>query len=138
MFPDDLFIAQVMVLMDKAVVERFKRGMAYQRDLGGRKIRKYPADGAFIYGNNLDVSVSSIILAIMHSGREFEISHAFQSDEYFAAGHVFGGAVGLEPCPVVAQDLGDALPSFVPVFINHPLNHGDVSIRDGSSANGDG
>jgi hypothetical protein len=134
----DLAVTEIMILMNEAVVEGLQCGMSYQRDLDGRKISKLSGDGVGIDRENLSALVSPFIPAIVFSRWEDKISHTFQGEENFSAGHVFGGAVGLEPSPVMAQDLGDAFSSFGPVFIDHPLNHGDVGFRNGSSAYGDG
>ena len=138
MLTDDLAVTEIMILMDEAVVEGFKGGMSYQRDIDGRKISKFSGDGVGIDRKNLSAFVSPFIPAIGFSRWEDKMSHPFQGEENFPAGHVFGGAVGLEPSPALAQDLGDAFSSFGPVFIDHPLNHGDVGFRNGSSAYGDG
>ncbi len=138
MLTDDLAVTEIMILMNEAVVEGFNRGMSYQRDIDVRKISKFSVDGVFIDRENLSAFVPPFIPAIVFSRWEDKISHTFQGEENFPAGHVFGGAVGLEPSPVMAQDIGDAFSSFGPVFIDHPLNHGDVGFRNGASAYGDG
>ena len=138
MLTDDLAVTEIMILMNETVVEWFQGGMSYQGDIDGRKIGKFSGDGAVIDGKNLSVFVSPFIPAIGFSRWENKMSHAFQSKEKLPAGHVFGGAVGLEPSPVLAQDFGDAFSSFGPVLIDHPLNHGDVGFRNGSSTYGNG
>lgn len=138
MLPDDLAVTEVMILVDEAIVEGFKSGMSYQRDIDGRKISKFSGDGAVIDRKHRSAFVSPFIPTIGFSRWEDKMSHTFQGEEHFPAGHVFGGAVGLDPSPLVAQDIGDAFSSFGPVFIDHPLNHGDVGFRNGSSAYGGG
>ncbi|MFA5789411.1 MAG: hypothetical protein WC924_06205 [Candidatus Gracilibacteria bacterium] len=138
MLTDDLAVTEIMILVNEAVVEGFKGDMSYQRDIDGRKISKFSGDGVVIDRKNLNAFVPPFIPAIVFPRWEDKMSHTFQSEEYFSAGHVFGGVVGLEPSPVMAQDLGDAFSSFGPVFIDYPLNHGDVGFRNGSSAYGDG
>ncbi len=64
--------------------------------------------------------------------------HPFQGKQKFPAGHVFGGAVGLEPSPVPAKDSGDALSSLGPMFIDYPLNQRDVGFGNGSFSYGYG
>ena len=54
-----------------------------------------------------------------------------QGEKKLPAGHVFGGAVGLEPSPVPAQDSGDAFSSLGPMFIDYPLNERDVGFGNG-------
>jgi len=136
MLPDDLAVTEIMILMNEAVVEGLKFGMSYQRDSDGRKISKFPGDEIIIDGKNLGAFVSAFIPAIVFSRREDKMSHTFQGEEKLPAGHVFGGAVGLEPSPVPAQDSGDAFSSLGPMFIDHPLNHGDVGFRNGSFSYG--
>lgn len=51
---------------------------------------------------------------------------AIQSHQQFPAGHVFKMAAGLNPVPVSAQLPGNMGPPFVPVFVNHCLDDGQV------------
>jgi len=138
MLADNLAVTEIMVLINEAVVEGFKGGMSYQGDRDGRKIGKFPGDGILIDGKNLHAFVSAFIPAIVFSRREDKMSHAFQGEKKLPAGHVFGGAVGLEPSPVPAQDSGDAFSSLGPMFIDHPLNQRDVCFGNGSFSYGYG
>jgi hypothetical protein len=115
--------------------ERVPRGCTRDE---GRNIRKFPGDGAVIDKENLSAFVSPFIPAIVFSQWKDNMPHTYQSEENFLAGHVFGGAVCLEPSPVMAKDFGDAFSIFALVFIDYPLNHGDVGLRNGLSAYDDG
>ncbi|MCG2739392.1 MAG: hypothetical protein L6300_04035 [Syntrophaceae bacterium] len=66
------------------------------------------------------------------------MSHPLQGEKKLPAGHVFGGAVGLEPSPVPAQDSGNALSSLGPMFIDYLLNQRDVGFGNGSFSYGYG
>jgi len=134
----DLAVTEIMMLVNEAVVEGFKAGMSYQRDIDWRNILKFPGDGAVIDKDNLSAFVSPFIPAIVFSRWEDNMSHAFQGEKKLPAGHVFGGAVGLEPSPVPAQDSGDAFSSLGPMFIDHPLNQRDVCFGNGSFSYGYG
>src|SRR3990172_3712255 len=136
MLADDLAVAEIMILMNEAVVEGFNIGMPYHRDSDRRQIGKFPGDGALIEGKNLRAFVSAFIPAIGFSRREDKMSHAFQGEKKLPAGHVFGGAVGLEPSPVPAQDSGDAFSSLGPMLIDYPLNQRDVGFGNGSFSYG--
>jgi len=136
MLADDLAVTEIMILMNEAVVERFKIGMPYQRDSDRRKISKFPGDGAPIDGKNLSAFISAFVPAIGFSRREDKMSHPFQGEKKFPAGHVLGGTVGLEPPPVPAQDSGDALSSLGPMLIDYALNQRDVGFGNGSFSYG--
>ena len=110
--------------------------MSYQRDSDGRKISKFPGYGALIDGENPSVFVSPFVPAIVFARGEDKMSHTFQGEKKLPAGHVFGGAVGLEPSPEPAQDSGDAFSSFGPMFIDHPLNQRNVGFGNGSFSYG--
>jgi len=136
MLADNLTVAEIVVLMDETVVEGLKVDMPYQRDSDGRKKGQFPRDGALIDGKNLSAFISAFVPAIGFSRREDKMSHPFQGEKKLPAGHVFGGAVGLEPPPVPAQDSGDALSSLGPMFINDTLNQRDVGFGNGSFSYG--
>jgi len=138
MLTHDLAVTEIMMLVNETVVEGLKFGMSYQGDRDGRKIGKFSGNGILIDGKNLHAFVSAFIPAIVFSRREDKMSHAFQGEKKLPAGHVFGGAVGLEPSPVPAQDSGYAFSSFGPMFIDHPLNQRDVCFGNGSFSYGYG
>jgi len=48
MIPDDLPITEVVMLLDKAVVQGFERGVANQFELNSGQIRKFALDGTLI------------------------------------------------------------------------------------------
>jgi hypothetical protein len=132
MLADDLAVAEIVMLMNEAVVEGFKVGMSYQRDSDGGKIGKFSGNGVSIDGKNPGAFVSHFVPAICFSGREDKMSHTYQDEKKFPADHIFGGAVGLEPSPSLAEDFGDAFSALGPMFVDHPLDERNVSVANSS------
>ena len=74
----------------------------------------------------------------MFSGRQADKVFPMQGEKKFAASHIFGPAVRLEPVPVLAEDFWDLGAAFVPVDADSILNNLEIGLGDGSFSYGNG
>jgi hypothetical protein len=80
MLADDLAVAEIVMLMNEAVVEGFKVGMSYQRDSDGGKIGKFSGNGVSIDGKNPGAFVSPFVPAICFSGMKKALISSWVSE----------------------------------------------------------
>ncbi len=66
--------------------------------------------------------------------RQFDQSCGIEFPQYFAAGHVFGCAVGLPPSESPTYPIGDLSPPFCGVLVDDVLNDRNLARREVSTA----
>jgi len=99
---NDLAIAQVMVTMDKAVIEGFEGGVANHFKFKGAEVGEFSFQWGFQGFDHGRYPIASFIKGRVSSWGELKKPHPFQAQEDFPTGHVFEVSVRLVPLPLMA------------------------------------
>ena len=131
-------IAKIMMLLNQAIVKRFKGGVSDQLDSDGFKMRGFAFQRRLLDLNNRDKTVAIFIMGAVNSWRQGDKAFPFQCEQDFPASHIFETAVGLHPIPFSAEDFGNLSTSLGPMLVNSSLDQLNLNLGDDSFSNGNG
>ena len=63
-----------------------------------------------------------MIVSVMKTSRELDMTGTFQGNQYFPAGHILQSAIGLDPVPSLTEFSGNVSTATIPIFIDGVLN----------------
>jgi hypothetical protein len=99
---NDLAIAQVVIVMDEAVVERFEWGVTNHFYPGRIELGECSFQGSFDDFRRSQEAVSFGIVATCSAWGKLDEAHSLETKKDFSCRHVFEVSVGLEPLPFSA------------------------------------
>ena len=138
MIADNLAIAQIMMLVNQAVVEGFKAGMAHGFEPDRAELGEFCLQGSLIDFINGNRSVAFVVMGAGKPWWQSDEAFSVKGEQNLSASHILELAIGLTPVPMPAKDLGDMLSALIPMGVNGGLNGFKRSLVNGSFADGDG
>lgn len=124
-FSDGLTVAQVMVGLDEALVERFPMGAAYHFEIDGSQLLQSSPDRFPGVKWNLYRPPSASSPSMLYR-RKFHPPRLLETQEEFAAGHGLKHAVSLSPIPEAAEFFGDESPASTLMLFNNGLDKDNI------------
>lgn len=126
------------MLLHQAVVEGLKRSMANQCEGNWWESRQFSLERALINFNDRDGSITFLIIGAGESRGKGDKAFSLQGEQELSTGHILEATVWLTPIPLVAEDLGDVLTSYIPVPVNNSLNQIKIGFVNGFFSDGNG
>ena len=126
----DLPIAEIVIASHEAVVEGFKGSVSNQLENRCVKFAKASLHGSLIAFHHGRAPAALVVVGAAESWGEAGQAFSLKGEQELATGHLSRRTVGLNPLPLLTQDLGDMGPSPLPVLIDRGLDLGKESRSD--------
>src|SRR6266699_249089 len=130
-FPDRLFVAEIVILLEQAVEQLFLRRAPHRAELQRLNLAQLDLQRPRIHGNHRGLAtVGQRITRNLPHRRQLDQSLAVQLQHQPATYHVAQGSVGLHPVPCLAEFFGKLTSARRWMFTKELANEDYLAVRD--------